>query len=82
LNPRTGQPVQGVAACTAIAPSCLESDAMATACFVYGVEKSLVKFGARFPMRFALMPKTAAHEDWPIRQTASFPASGSNRIRD
>ena len=73
LNPRTGRPVQGIAACTVIAPTCMESDAMATACFVYGVEQSLAKFGARFPMRFTLMPRSAAQDNWSIRQTASFP---------
>jgi thiamine biosynthesis lipoprotein len=74
LNPRTGWPVQGIAACTVIAPTCMESDAMATACFAYGVERSLAKFGARFPMRFTLMPKSTADADWSIRQTAPFPA--------
>ena len=82
LNPRTGWPVQGIAACTVIAPTCMESDAMATACFVHGVEQSLEKFGTRFPMRFTLMPKRPAHDNWSIRQTASFPAVGSNRVRD
>src|SRR4030095_115278 len=71
LNPRTGWPVQGIAACTVIAPNCIESDAMATACFVYGVEKSLAKFGARYPMRFALIPKSPAQDKWSIRQTDS-----------
>jgi thiamine biosynthesis lipoprotein ApbE len=78
LNPRTGWPVQGIAACTVIAPTCMESDAMATACFVYGVEKSLAKFGARFPMRFTLVPKSPAHDNWSICQMSSFPAGGSN----
>ncbi len=81
LNPRTGRPVQGIAACTVIAPTCMESDAMATACFVYGVEKSLAKFGDRFPMRFTLTSKSPAHDSWSIRQTATFPASGSS-VRD
>ena len=81
LNPRTGRPVQGIAACTVIAPTCMESDAMATACFVYGVEKSLAKFGARFPMRFTLMPKSPAHDNSSIRQTASFPpCKGSGTV--
>ena len=73
LNPHTGRPVQGIAACTVIAPSCMESDAMATACFVYGVEKSLARFGVPFAMRFTLMPNSPAHDNWSIRQTASFP---------
>jgi len=82
LNPRTGWPVQGIAACTVIAPTCMESDAMATACFVYGVEKSLAEFGDRIPMRFTLMPKSPARDNGSIRQTASFPAVGSNRARN
>jgi thiamine biosynthesis lipoprotein len=82
LNPRTGRPVQGVAACTVIAPTCIESDALATACFVYGVEQSLAKFGARFPVRFTLSPESPAHDDRSIRQSAFFPARGSNSDRD
>jgi len=72
LNPRTGMPVQGIAACTVIAPTCMESDAMATACFVYGVERSLAKFGAHFPMCFTLIPTNASSGPWPARQTATF----------
>ena len=73
LNPRTGSPVQGIAACTVIAPTCMESDAMATACFVYGAEKSLAKFGARVPMRFTLSPASPAQDNRSFRQTATFP---------
>ena len=72
LNPRTGRPVLGIAACTVIAPTCMESDAMATACFVYGVENSLAKFGDRFPMRFTLTPTNPSSELWPVRQTMTF----------
>jgi len=82
LNPGTGWPVQGIAACTVIAPTCMESDAMATAFFVYGVEQSLAKFGARFPMRFMLMPKSLEHDNGSIRQTDSFPPGGSTRARN
>ena len=73
LNPRTGRPVQGVAACTVIAPTCMESDALATACFVFGVEKSMAKLGERYPMRFTLTPTHAGAPVWPVRQTATFP---------
>ena len=82
LNPRTGWPIQGMAACTVIAPTCIESDALATACFVYGMEKSLAKLGASYPMRFTLIPKSPAQDRWSIRQTDSFPAAGSNSVRD
>lgn len=71
LNPRTGLPVQGLAACTIIAPTCIESDAWATACFVVGVEKSLARFGDRFPMRFTLVP-TSDQKLWPTRQSRQF----------
>jgi len=73
LNPRTGWPVQGMAACTVIAPTCMESDAMATACFVFGVERSRANFGEQYPMRFTLTPTNAASPVWPVHQTAAFP---------
>jgi thiamine biosynthesis lipoprotein len=55
LDPRTGKPIQGIAACTLTAPTCFESDAYATAAAVMGVAKSTEKFGERFGMRFVLM---------------------------
>ena len=55
LDPRTGKPIQGIAACTLTAPTCFESDAYATAAAVMGVKKSTKKFGDRFGMRFVLM---------------------------
>jgi thiamine biosynthesis lipoprotein len=82
LNPRTGRPVQGVAACTVIAPTCIESDALATACFVYGVERSLAKFGPRLPMRFTLISSNRAEGVWSIRNGDSFPAGLDNRLDD
>jgi thiamine biosynthesis lipoprotein len=55
LDPRTGKPIQGIAACTLTAPTCFESDAYATAAAVMGVKKSKEKLGGRFGMRFVLM---------------------------
>ncbi len=52
LNPRTGLPVEGIAACTVIAPTCAESDAWATALIVYGMERSLSEFGKHRTVRF------------------------------
>ena len=52
LNPRTGLPVEDVAACTVIAPTCAESDAWATALIVYGMERSLLDFGTQRTFRF------------------------------
>ena len=54
LNPRTGMPVEGVASCTVIAPTCMESDALATALFVYGPEKTRKRFGDSIDVRFTL----------------------------
>lgn len=54
LNPRTGMPVEGVASCTVIAPTCMQSDAWATALFVLGPEPALRKFGPDIPVLFGL----------------------------
>ncbi len=54
LNPETGLPIQNISACTVIAPTCTESDAYATAFFVYGQEKTLEKFGSKFKIQFIL----------------------------
>jgi thiamine biosynthesis lipoprotein len=53
LNPHTGRPVEGVASCSVVAPSCMESDAWATALFVLGPDAALRDFG-RFPTIFSL----------------------------
>lgn len=60
LNPRTGRPVEGVAACSVIAPTCLESDALATGLFVLGPERSVALAGARRAFRMTLMPSFSA----------------------
>ena len=73
LDPRTGMPVDGISSCTVIAPTCAESDAWATACFVHGVERSLGQFGDRFAIRFTLMPEEDGDGRWTVRQTANFP---------
>ena len=54
LNPRTGMPVDRVASCTVIAPTCMESDALATALFVYGPERTAKRFGDTINVRFTL----------------------------
>jgi len=53
LNPRTGMPVEGVASCTVIAATCMESDALATALFVYGPDRTAKRFGDRINVRFS-----------------------------
>ena len=40
LDPRTGRPVEGMLSVTVLAPSAAEADALATAFFVLGVDKS------------------------------------------
>lgn len=69
LNPRTGMPVQDVASCTVIAPTCMESDAWATALFVLGPEKAILQFGRRWPM---LLGTWTTGSDIRWRQSASF----------
>ena len=73
LDPRTGQPVQGLAACTLTAPTCLESDAYATAACILGFEKSVKQFSSRYGMRFVLLPneggmKVAITKQFPTTQ--------------
>lgn len=72
LDPRTGMPVRGIASCSVIAPTCQESDAWATACFVYGVRQSLARFGQRFPMRFVERPRETESR-LVVSKTPSFP---------
>ncbi len=79
LDPRTGWPVQGVTACTVIAPTCTESDAWSTACFVLGPDRSLAQFGGRFLLRFTMDQTPGAPPDRPIRQSSNFPNPGSGR---
>lgn len=76
LDPRTGQPVQGMAACTVIAPTCTESDAWATACFVRGVEASLSGLGRRYAIRFTLADSISEpRTEGMVKETRDFPAT-------
>lgn len=70
VDPRTGVPVEDMAACTLRAETCMESDAWATACFVMGVERSLGEFGGRFPMRLTVVEPGG--ESFKHRATARF----------
>ena len=60
LDPRTGHPVEGIGSCTLVAPTCMESDAYATAACVLGVEQSQELLGKRYGMRFILLPEQGA----------------------
>lgn len=75
LNPRTGLPVEGIAACTVIAPTCAESDAWATALFVLGVDQSLERFGPTHAMRFTIPSTENKTPGWRIHQSRSFPTT-------
>ena len=75
LNPRTGLPVQGVAACTVIAPTCAESDAWATACFVYGASRSLDQFSGKFPLRFVLQAEPDSKGPLEVVASPDFPSA-------
>jgi len=66
LNPRSGLPIAGIAACSVIARTCVESDALATAFFVLGPEDALANFSAEYPMRFVLTNgQVAKSPDFP-----------------
>lgn len=65
IDPRTGLPVQGIASCTVAAPTCLESDAYATAFFVLGMDRSLREFGEHFGICFV-------SADGEVRSTKKF----------
>lgn len=73
LNPRTGLPIEGLAACTVIAPTCAESDAWATALFVYGASPSLTQYSDRFAIRFV----ERMADEFIVRTTPTFPVSGN-----
>ncbi len=75
LNPRTGLPIEGIAACTVIAPTCAESDAWATALFVYGASRSLTQHSDRFAMQFV----ERGAEGFITRATPTFPVTGNGR---
>jgi FAD:protein FMN transferase len=76
LSPRTGMPVQGIAACTVIASTCMESDAWATACMIVGADQSIKSFGDRLAIRFTLRPEGTS-DRLPVVQTKSFPIANN-----
>jgi len=47
IDPRTGQPAEGVFSATVLAPTAAEADALATACYVLGAEQALALCGGR-----------------------------------
>ena len=72
LNPHTGLPVDGVAACSVVAATCLESDAWSTALFVMGPKAAQARFGGRRAFRFTLMPRHETDARWPVVQSSAW----------
>jgi FAD:protein FMN transferase len=70
LNPRTGLPVEGIASCSVLADTCMESDAWSTALFVLGPDRALQKFGPRMSVLFGIWTAADAVE---FRRSPSFP---------
>ena len=73
LNPRTGLPSEGVAAVTVTAPTCMESDALATACVVLGAEQSLARLGARYGIRLTVDSPTPSRGERVVAESLTFP---------
>lgn len=72
LDPRIGLPVQGISSCTVIAPTCLESDAYATAFFVLGINRSFHDFDREFGVHF-VDADSRAHQNEQFRVLTSRP---------
>jgi thiamine biosynthesis lipoprotein len=56
LDPRTGWPAEGVASASAVAPTAAEADALATAFFILGVEKTRLYCEAHPGVGAVLLP--------------------------
>jgi thiamine biosynthesis lipoprotein len=59
LDPRSGWPAEGIASASAIAPTAAEADALATAFFILGVEKSRAYCESRSDIGAVLLPDGA-----------------------
>lgn len=73
IDPRTGMPIDDAASCTVIAQTCMESDAWATACMIYGVDASIETFGNQFAIRFILAPENNPEGALEVHATEGFP---------
>src|SRR5205823_2937824 len=56
LDPRTGRPADGIASATALAPTAAEADALATAFFILGVEKTRLYCAAHPAIGAVVLP--------------------------
>lgn len=59
LDPRTGRPAEGIASATAIAPTAAEADALATAFYVLGVDKTRLYCQTHHQIGAVLLPDAA-----------------------
>jgi thiamine biosynthesis lipoprotein len=59
LDPRTGRPAEGIASATALAPTAAEADALATAFFILGVDKTRLYCAAHPGIGAVLLPEEA-----------------------
>lgn len=75
LDPRTGWPAEGMLNATAIAATGAEADALATAFYVLGVEKSLEYCRRRPDVGAILIPHGGAAESRGLAQAGIDPAS-------
>lgn len=73
LDPRTGRPVGGVAACTVIAPTCLESDAYATGIFVLGPGPALSRLGESVAFRLTPADAVTGRAAGPVVESPRWP---------
>jgi thiamine biosynthesis lipoprotein len=73
LDPRTGWPVEGIAACTVVAPTCAESDTWATALFVLGPDATNRRHGDRLAARFTLPPARTT-DPWRVSVSSKWAA--------
>lgn len=67
FDPRTGRPVEGMLSATAIAPSGMSSDALSTAFFVMGAEKTRDYCRAHPEIRAILVPVPESGKPEPLR---------------
>jgi thiamine biosynthesis lipoprotein len=57
IDPRTGWPAEGIASASVVAPSAAEADALATAFFILGVDKTRVYCARRPEISAVLLPE-------------------------
>lgn len=67
FDPKTGQPVEGMLSATALAPTGMESDALSTAFFVMGEERTREYCGIHPDIRAILVPMPERGEPKAVR---------------